>query len=298
MVRPKISIVLSLYRAERFLRLYFENVLEQSVADAIELSIVHNDPTEGERAIIDEFETRLRMVRCERPRESLYASWNRAITQSTGEYLVCWNPDDLRTKNSLENMVRTLDNDPECGWTYGDFSVSRVFGLREGRRITTPEWSRELGSRGAIGGPFFMWRRSLVSTVGWFDEQFFSGGDFDYTVRLSLASRGARTHGMLGYYLDEGSGLSTSGELQPIERTAIQLRYGLYETLDWHYLHPALRFRATYLLQPGERWIAIENNVAEYDHLIASRRSAAWRIPFHSVKMALRRQITKRLVRR
>jgi len=298
MASPKISVILSLFRAERFLRRYFENVLEQSILDSIELSIVHNDPTEEERAIIDEFATRIHMVRCEVPRESLYTSWNRAIAQSTGDYLVCWNADDLRTTNSLECMANTLNKDSLVGWTYGDFLISKVFGEMRGKAINSPEWSRELGTRGAIGGPFFMWRRNLISSVGWFDEQFRSGGDFDYTVRLSLASKGARTPVILGYFLDEHSGLSTLGELQAIERTVIQLRYAIYETLDWHYIPPALYFRITNLLQPGNSWVAIEKDIIGYEDLIASRRPYAWKIPFHSIKAALRRQIVKYVMNR
>jgi glycosyltransferase involved in cell wall biosynthesis len=293
---PKISVILSLYRAERFMRRYFESMLEQSALDSVELSIVHNDPTEGERALIDEFATRIRMIRCEVPRESLYASWNRAIAQSSGEYLVCWNVDDLRTKNSLAFMANTLDKDSLVGWTYGDFVISKVFGETQGVLIKSPEWSRELGTRGAIGGPFFMWRRNLIPLMGWFDEQFRSGGDFDYTVRLSLASKAVRTPATLGYFLDERSGLSTLGELQAIERTAIQLRYGIYETLDWHFVPLALYFRITYLLQPGNSWVSIERDIVDYENLIASRRPYAWKIPFHTIKAFLRRYIAKYMI--
>lgn len=292
---PKVSVILSLYRAERFLRRYLENVLEQTLCDRLELSIVHNDPTESERAILDGFASRISMVRCEVPRESLYASWNRAMAQSSGDYLACWNADDLRVADSLERMVRILDGDSGLGWTYGDFAISRAFGQMEGRVVPTPEWTRELGTRGAIGGAFFMWRRNLLSSVGWFDEQFASGGDFDYTVRLSLHSKGARTPGLIGYFLHERAGLSTSGELQPIERTAIQLRYGIYETLDWHYVHLSLRYRIGHLLQPDSGWVPIEQWVPGYDQLIEGRRSAAWRIPLNTVKAAARRRIVRML---
>lgn len=300
MASPKVSIVLSVYRAERYLRRYLQSVLEQSMLGAFELSIVHNNPSEEERAIIDEFSGRIRIVRCEIPRESLYASWNRAITQSHGEYLACWNADDLRSPDSLERMVQTLDDQPQAGWTYGDFVRSRSFGTLAGRLVTTPEWTSDRATRGAIGGSFFMWRRSLLNSVGWFDEQFRSGGDFDYTVRLSLGSIGKKTPGVIGYFLDARSGLSTSGNLQPIERTVIQLRYGIYETLDWLYVHSALQFRVRHLLQPGGKWVPAHELVTGYDALIASRSHRVWKSPIHTVKAALRRQLVKlmkRLVR-
>jgi hypothetical protein len=132
----------------------------------------------------------------------------------------------------------------------------------------------------------------------YWNNTFRSGSDFDYTVRLSLASKGARIPATLGYFLDERSGLSTLGELQAIERTAIQLRYGIYETLDWHFVPLALYFRITFLLQPGNSWVSIERGIVDYANLIASRRPYAWKIPFHTIKASLRRHIAKYMINR
>ena len=258
----------------------------------MELSIVHNEPTKSELNIIDEFASKFRIIHCATPRENLYASWNRAVAQSTGEYLACWNVDDLRTEDSLIRMSETLDKNPSVGWTYGDFIITPQFGQTKGRLARTPEWNREVGSRGAIGGAFFMWRRSIHDKLGWFDEQFRSGGDFDFTVRLSLGGAGRRTSGLHGYFLNERNGLSTSGGLQPIERTVIQLRYGIYGTLDWHFVPRALSFRPKHVLQPGGTWIPIEQLVDNYDAHIASRRLSALRIPLQTVASAMQRRIS------
>lgn len=298
MVIAKVSIILSLYRGERFLECYLHNIREQTIVDQIELIVVHNDPTDAERQILDRFSKTLSIIRCEAQRESLYSSWNRAISQSKAQYLVCWNVDDLRTADSLEKMVRTLDKNAHIGWTYGDFMVSSTFGAKSGRVVYTPEWSKDEATSGAIGGPFFMWRRSLVTTVGWFDEQFASGGDFDYTVRLSLQCVGAKTPGLLGYFLNERTGLSTVGDLQPVERTAIQLRYGIYQTLDWTYVHRSLAFRIRSILQPNGNWLPVEDLVPMYGQLIDSRRLSAWLIPYHTIKANIYQALANIFVRR
>ena len=75
----KVSIVLSLYRVERYLEKYFEDALNQRGLSDIEFSIVHNDPTEKEKEIIEKYNDRLNIVYQEVKLESLYASWNRAI---------------------------------------------------------------------------------------------------------------------------------------------------------------------------------------------------------------------------
>jgi len=239
----KVSIILSLYRVEEFLVGYFENALSQKNIENIEFSIVHNDPTKKEKEIIDQYASRLNMVYQEVKLESLYKSWNRAITQSSGKYLSCWNVDDLRVNDSVERMSVTLDNNPDVGFTYGDFLIVNKFGKSIGKNISTPEFTKHLGTTGAIGGPFFMWRRSLIKDVGYFDEQFKSGSDFDYTVRLSIFSVGKKTKGRVGYFLNTSNGISTKNKsLQAIERTAIELRYAIWYKIDVNYIGQALSY--------------------------------------------------------
>ena len=240
----KVSIILSLYNVESYLEKYFEEVLKQKGVENIEFSIIHNKATQKEKIIIDSFRGKLNIIYQEVPLEPLYVSWNRAILQSSADYIACWNVDDLREYNSVERMIKTLDENSKAGFTYGDIIIVNEFCKKEGRYIKTPKYTKSLGTTGAIGGPFFMWRRSLLHKVGYFDEQFKSGGDFDYTVRLSIFSRGMKTNGLIGYFLNNGSGLSTkSTELQVLERTAIQLRYGIWHTIDINYINKALDYQ-------------------------------------------------------
>ncbi len=240
----KVSIILSLYKSEKYLKKYFEDALNQKNIENIEFSIVHNQATKFEKEIINQFKYKLNIVYQEVPLEPLYVSWNKAIEQSSGEYIACWNVDDLRTYDSIERMIKTLDENKDTGFTYGDIMIVNQFGSKNGRYIKTLDFTKKLGTSGAIGGPFFMWRRSLIEKVGYFDEQFKSGGDFDYTVRLSLLSKGKKTDGLVGFFLHEGVGLSTrSAHLQILERTVIELRYGIWYKIDINYIHAAFDYK-------------------------------------------------------
>ena len=224
----KVSVILSFYNCEKYLKVYFDNVLSQKNLKEIELSIVHNSPSKREKLIIEEYKSKINIKYQEVERETLYKSWNRAIKQSTGKYLVCWNVDDLRTNDSIYKMVKTLEKNNNIGFTYGDFIITKSFGSKLGSYITAPDYDFNLGKSIAIGGPFFMWKKELVTKIGFFDEQFISGGDLDYTIRLSRFSNGLKTNGLLGYFLNDKKGLSTKNIfLQIKERTIIQKRYRL-----------------------------------------------------------------------
>ena len=73
-----------------------------------------------------------------------------------------------------------------------------------------------------------------------FDEQLVSGADFDLSIRLAANSRVGVINEVLGAYLDEGKGASTRPDnKQPLERTVIELRYGIYDKIDPRFLEEA-----------------------------------------------------------
>ena len=81
---------------------------------------------------------------------------------------------------------------------------------------------------GMILGPFFMFRKSLIEKSGVFDEQLIQGPDYDLALRLVRNGKAYFMPDNLGYYLNEGLGMSTKPDSkQPLERTAIELRYNV-----------------------------------------------------------------------
>ena len=286
----KVSIILSLYKCEKYLEKYFQDALFQKYIEDIEFSIVHNEPTQKEKEIINKYKNRLNIIYQEVSLESLYESWNRSIKQSSGEYLACWNVDDLREYDSIKRMVETLDKNPDVGFTYGDIIVVNEFGKKNGKYIKTLEFSKHLGTTGAIGGPFFMWRRKLIEKVGYFDEQFKSGGDFDYSVRLSIFSKGKKTKGVIGYFLNDGSGISTKGiELQIVERTVIELRYGIWYKMDISYINNAFDYSINSIIENGK----IRKIDKEIQKISRKRRYCIFLLPYGFVKNAIIKVLQK-----
>jgi hypothetical protein len=168
-------------------------------------------------------------------------------------------------------MLKTLDENPTVGFTYGDYIIVKEWGKQTGRLITEPEYEQKPFIQGMHLGPFYMWRKSLCDKIGYWDEQFKSGSDFDYASRLAVESSGKKTLGQLGYYLDEGLGLSTGKTpWQVIERTAIELRFGMYHKLDFLYYNRAKKYRINDTLL-GEQWIPIKSVMPHYKNFVESK---------------------------
>ena len=73
-----------------------------------------------------------------------------------------------------------------------------------------------------------MFRRELLDKSGLFDEQLFSGADYDFALRILNFGNAKYIKENLGYFLDEGMGASTKpNSKQEIERTVIELRHNI-----------------------------------------------------------------------
>lgn len=276
-----VSTITPCFHMERYLKGFLERLPEQTFFDQLEVVLDHNEPTEQEINWVREFQKQYPGIIRHIVRDKvdpIGVSMNRCIQEASAEYVTIWNVDDLRTPRSVETQARILLEKSETGFVYGNFWIVPQFGGTQGQYVDVTEVPATELSRGMIIGPFFMFRKSLCEQAGYFDEQLRSGADFDLAVRLALHSQGEVAAEDLGYYLNEGRGASTSpNSLQPIERTVIELRYGIYDKINYDYLPHAMRYNIHYLLQFGE-WTPVSQFVPD-DEAFMQNRSQSWFVP-------------------
>jgi len=241
-----VTVLTSLYRCGRYLPGYFHHLSRTSNLADIEVLLLHNQPSDHEMKIVNEhlpkFGEQIRHVVIEK-RESYYKSLNRGIDLAEGKYIAIWNVDDIRMPDSLKRQAHILDQYPEVGLTYGDIIETSDYGKNEGKFHYHPEYEEKPKEflRSYFGGCFPMWRKSVHERAGYFDEQMFSGGDFDFWVRVAYLYRLKKTEGLIGYYLNEGKGLSTAGWRNAAERTVIELRYGQFDKINFLFVLSAIK---------------------------------------------------------
>ena len=209
------------------------------------------------------------------PVEPIGTSMNTCIRAASGELLTIWNVDDLRTPNSIESQVQALDENPDAGICYGHVTVVSAFKATQGRYVRAEHYAQEELTRSMVIGPYFMFRKNLCAKAGVFDEQLKQGADFDLAVRLGFHAKAVIAKADLGYYLNEGLGASTRpGTLLPIERTAIELRYGIYDKIDYAYAAQAADYDIK-TIRVGSDRLPISQFVPHYDEVMR-KRFAEW----------------------
>ncbi len=225
----KISVITSIYRGEKYIDGFFENFLEITNLNEVELVIIHNDPLNQEKTIISKYREKIPNIKIiEVSRENVYTSWNRGIQNSSGKYLAMWNIDDCRSKSSLEEQALVLDSDNDCMMVTGKYYKVFEYGEKEGYlkhcKLGKSFLNRTMSF---TNGCFLMWRKTIHDLVGMFDEQFHVAGDWEFWMRVSSSFLVSKIDTPLGYYLRESAtGISKiRAKETDVESDIIKYRY-------------------------------------------------------------------------
>lgn len=293
---PSISVLASVYQGEEYLPGFFENLQAQTIFPETELVLVLNLPNAREKQLCRDFAAKhqKQVQVLQAPRlETLGASWNRAWRAARAPYLAPWNVDDRRAVDSLQRQAVALDGEPKAVLCYGDYLRVARYGEEQGELRQTPAYSPGHFQRAfAQGGAFWLLRAAVGEEAGYYDEQFRVAADMDYSLRLAaLGLRMVRAEGLLGYFTDAAQGLSTrqGATESSVERTAVQLRYGVFDKVDPAQLHAASAFRLE-ALASGSSWLPLSNFVPDLDAYL-TRRQPLWKLGRlrHAVRAALQR---------
>lgn len=213
----KVTAIVSVYKAERFMRACLEDLIQQTIFPQTEIIIIDACSPENEQAIALEFAAKYNNIRYVRTpeRETLYAAWNRAIGMAQGQYLTNANADDRHAPHCFERLAAELDAHPQAGMTYAS---CRVTGVENAAFESAPikRYLRWLPydhinlMRRCEVGPQPMWRAAVHGDVGLFDETLTVSGDHDMWLRISERWPLRYVPEELGLYLEYDGNLESS----------------------------------------------------------------------------------------
>jgi hypothetical protein len=233
-----VSIILSTYSSSRFIENYYNNIIELTAAANIQLIHILNDPTPKELAFKNKFLKLEKKKRKEKfqykflivKRESLYASWNRALKLAKSKIIAISNVDDIRYAMAFKIQIA------EFKIAKGMLLVSGQHNLRTHNNLITVSTKNFKIKKydllaGMYLGPFFMWTNPIYFDEDpiYFDEQFYVAGDFDFQIRFTKIGTIKILEETLGEYFSDNTGLSTGSINQLIEGQIIYQRYNVVD---------------------------------------------------------------------
>jgi glycosyltransferase involved in cell wall biosynthesis len=188
---PRISVLMPVYNAERFLRQAVDSILEQTYAD-FELIAIDDGSKDASGTILDEYAAQDPRVRVfHQENQGLVTTLNRAIELSHGEYLARQDGDDVSFPLRFEQQAAVLDSQPDVVLVSGGFEVfdeEDEFLYREVLPTDDQEIKRAMYLRNPIGHGSVMFRKDAALAAGLYSDQ--HGPTEDYELWSRLAKQG------------------------------------------------------------------------------------------------------------
>lgn len=229
-----ISAIVSVYKGAKFLRSRLDDLLSQTAYQRgeLEIIVVNAGNAENEARIAREYLDRI--VYVQSLREPISASWNRGIRLAKGKYITNANVDDRLHPDALTTLAQALDGDPVLGMVYADAIVTSTPNATWGGAyavsdkppykgtLAWPDFDPALLKQFCFTGNCPMWRRSLHTQFGLFDESYQLACDYEWSLRL--AAMGVELRHIpqaLSLFYDDGAGINNA------EHSAMESRRAL-----------------------------------------------------------------------
>ena len=183
--KPLISVVMSVYNDEQYLRQSLDSIFAQTIQD-FELIIIDDASSDRTVEIIKEYcDERICLYQNE-INQGLTKNLNRGISMARGVYIARMDGDDICRPNRFERQIQWLDIHPELmliscrTHMFGeDDLISWIYG-------TSKQLQAMMLIRPVLAHPGFMMRRELVEKEGfYYDESYRSAQDYNFAVRVA-----------------------------------------------------------------------------------------------------------------
>lgn len=206
---PKVSILLPTLNTLSFLEERFNTILNQTFQDW-EVIVVDGYSDDGSWELIQTYAGKdSRIYISQAPREGVYAGINCCLDQAHGDYIYIATSDDTMTPDCLEKMVAALETHPNCDIAHCCLSIIDEIGRPAQKQWHSWSKVRFFGEHidqqhirlaphdgilyCALGTVYasltqLLIRRNVFAKVGNFSTDFGSHGDFEWGLRVGLAS--------------------------------------------------------------------------------------------------------------
>jgi glycosyltransferase involved in cell wall biosynthesis len=191
---PRVSVVMCVYNADRFVAETIRSVLAQTFGD-FEFIIVNDGSTDQTLAILRAFEQQDQRIKIiSRANKGIAASANEGIAASRGQFIARHDSDDISFPTRLEKQVAFLDANPDVVAVGAQMQVTDPYGLPlDQTRFPTDHSGieRELlrGSGWTMPQPVATFRRDAFERAGRYRLEYSNSEDLDLFLRLATVGK-------------------------------------------------------------------------------------------------------------
>lgn len=242
MTTPMVSVVMSVYNGERFLREAVESILDQRFRE-FEFIIIDDGSTDRSALMLDHYQNTDGRVKVYHERHAgLAKSLNQGCAIAQGKYIARMDADDVASKDRLVWQVNFLESHPEIAVLGG--AVEWID--ENGKSLETPRYpseDREIkkilhSGYCALWHPTVLLRREMFLSVGGYRSVVAHAEDYDLWLRMADHFQLANLEAVVLKYRIHGYQISVRKRMQQTQGmlaaqvAAKRRRYGLSDPLS------------------------------------------------------------------
>ena len=210
---PKVSVLMSVYNGELYLREAIESILNQTFED-FEFIIINDGSTDASQEIIDSFNDR-RLVVIQQENIGLTQSLNKGLKIARGEYIARQDADDISFPNRFEKQVAYLDAHLKVAVLGG--AIIRID--EKGNplcKFVFPQSHEEIKKKlykteNQLAHTTVMFRKQQINSLGNYNEIFEKCEDYELWLRVSHKFRLHNLSDVLAYHRFHIGSVTQSG---------------------------------------------------------------------------------------
>lgn len=160
----KISIIIPIYNAEKYLKECLDSVITQDYQN-IEAILVNDGSTDNSRSICEEYEKKDKRIKfLEQKNQGVSAARNFALKKATGDIIVFLDADDYFEQNAIKNIVESIgENDFLC-FGYKEVYTNRTKRILKAENINDKKTIKDsIMENDGIGG--YLWNKAFKSKI-------------------------------------------------------------------------------------------------------------------------------------
>lgn len=187
---PRISVITPSFNQAAYLERTIRSVLDQDYPD-IEYIIIDGGSTDGSVDIIRQYADRLSYWVSEPDRGQAHAI-NKGLQHATGAWVAWQNSDDVFYPGAFAQLARMAAKKPHADLIIGNMNlIDKDDRLLRDIKYVRPSYEGLLAEGMMLTNQAAFWRRSLHARLGYLDERFDCGFDYDWFLRVLHGGRGA-----------------------------------------------------------------------------------------------------------
>lgn len=209
MKNPLITIYITNFNYEKFIKIAIDSVLSQSMQD-YELFIIDDGSTDNSKSIIENYRDKEKVSIIYQQNKGLNITNNVAMRSANGKYLMRLDADDFLEKEALEKMSQALEKDEELGLVFPDYYYVDAQGSRTGiEQRHNFEKEVSLYDQPAHGA-CTMIRLEFLKELGGYNESFTCQDGYDLWIKFITHHKVSNINIPLFSYRRHGQNLTTN----------------------------------------------------------------------------------------